>query len=542
MKKLVYGLSGLITGALILVQSQVSFAVGALDGLADALEKEAEGTARRSSQQSKPTQRKPDQNLRITQNAKPPVGVDRTKPAAGQKQSTVKHTEKQPRLNIQGMTPTNEATAVEMRDSLEPKWNRLKLCLTNLKTDMRYQSTDEAKQNLDEYVDRVERLLTNIDANRSKKTDEERRRLVYANWIISSKLSECIDLSDGPEKNRYIYLVGQQAKLDGKVFETVAGTLASEMVKRICPSYYDECLRQVIVKFQVRKNEILNYFKLLSPGSLKYLSYVGHGWSSGFLLGFKDMSVPADWQVYSKITNLEWQAERQGAFYADDMNYVGPIIAKALDPQGVVAIYACDVADELGPNLAGQLPETVTVLASESGMEYKTLPGTDSWSFVLSTGERFNGPKILMIPSTKGAFKKLKPRAFKYSIEISAPEASEPEKKAGNGYDDMASAVLTRVGRKEAWFNWIGETSAKPDSAKRLIVFDNRDRTTISAIFEIPLPGHGVYEDDLEITFSQYDEKVKTVLKARSGFEKTYLEDLFERINACIEDGVQKYY
>ncbi len=426
-----------------------------------------------------------------------------------------------------------------MSQTLGFKWTTLKNCLGILNADARYRTTTDDEKNIEDYVQNQMHLLEKIEANRSADPAAEKRRLIYANWIVTHKLSECDDLSDGPSKYRYVYMVGQEAKNDGKSFETIAGTLVSETLKKICPSGEASCARQIALKQQIRKDDLLAYLKLLSPGSMKYIAYIGHGWSYGFLLGFKDMSVPADWHPYAKqLTNLTWESARQGAIYSDDMNYIAPIIARALDPRGTVAIFACDTGDFVAPYLKGLLPPTVTVMAALSGMEYTKVPGTDSWSMDLPTGEHFSGPKLYMYPDVKNAFKTSVGKPFAYSQDFTSIEAHPSKDDVGTGPDDMTSAVLTRIGRKEAWFDWVGD---KTDS-KRLIVFDVRDRETVKAIFKIPAPGHGLYEDDLDIDFSGFDERVKQVLKTKSGAERAYLLDLFERINACIDDGVAKYY
>ncbi len=530
--------------------SIASAATTTLDKMADDLEAAAQASSKPAHQQAqavvKPgghpavridnTQAQPIRLRISTTLAKPPTQSKASAP--GTKKSIQTNNPQLPTFKT-----TSDSIIQEMNSALEPKWMALKKCLTDLKEDSRYRASEESAGFLDEYVTKNQLLMTNIEKNKSDKASSEKRRLQYANWMTARMYSECLDLSNGPDKSRYVYLIGQQAKNDGKVFETIVGTMASERIQSLCVGGNLTCWNQIVIKYQAQKDDLLLYLKLIAPGSLKYLAYVGHGWSYGFLLGFKDMSVPADWHSYSKLTNLGWQAQRQGAIYSDDMNYVGPIIAKALDPNGEVAIFACNNADDLAPILSGQLPVTTKVLASESGMEYKAVPGTAGWSLTLPTGEKFNGPKIHMYPSTKNAFKKVPSMAFKFSQDFAALEKDPEAKETGSGYDDMASAVLTRVGRKEAWFDWVNSRNdAQNPSLARLIVFDNQDRETIAAIFKIPAPGHGLFEDDLEITFSEYDERVKQVLNNKEGEERNYLLDLFERINACIEDGVSKFY
>ncbi len=523
---------------LLLLLSQLAFATTQLDDLAQALEKESQAAARRI----QPLQSVSSANRVGGDSIGKKPAVEALKPNIQKMSSAGKKTSSNGLSRMPTITLTSQAKAGEMLDVIAPKWNALKACLENLKMDTRYRTSEEEIGFLEEYVRIQHLLLERIEANRDENPDAERRRLIYANNIATQKLSECSDLSDGPAKTRYVYLVGQQAQTDGRVFETIAGTLISNLLKKICPLSEANCFRQIAVKQQIQKSDLLLYLKLLSPGSVKYLAYIGHGWSRGFLLGFKDMSVPSEWNVNMKITNLNWQAERQGAIYGDDMNYVGPIIAKALDPNATVALYACNNADYLGPLLAGQLPKSASVVASDTGMEYKAIPGTDAWSLTLPTGEQFFGPKLLMYPSKKNAFKKVAPIEFSFSKEFSELENPEEKKETAVGIDDLTGAVLTRVGRKESSHCWAGQSNPLSPSSQRLIVFDKQDRATITAIFKIPPPGHDVYEDDLEISYSDYDEKVKQVLRGKYGADRKYIEDLFTRINGCIDEGIKKYY
>ena len=101
--------------------------------------------------------------------------------------------------------------------SVDSQISALRSCLSTLKGDSRFRSSAENEALLDSYVQVQTHRLDKIDENKSSDSAVEKRRLVYAHWIVSHKLSECEDLLDGPSKPRYIFMVGQQAKNDGKI-------------------------------------------------------------------------------------------------------------------------------------------------------------------------------------------------------------------------------------------------------------------------------------------------------------------------------------
>ncbi len=438
------------------------------------------------------------------------------------------------------LLPRPSLAQIQAPESIESRVESYQSCLDNLGQDDRYRSTQDDADRMDQYLDHQRQLMNEIANNRSKDRATERRRLTYLSWVLTRKLSECHDLSEGPDKPRYIYLVGQQAKSDGKSFELVAATLAQHMLDKNCTETPEVCKSQVVIKQQIQKVDLISYLQLLAPQSVKYFSYIGHGWSYGILIGFKDMLVASDWSPNSKITNLQWQKERNGALYSDDMNYFGPILSRVLDPNAEVEIYACNTGDFLAPMLKAELADSVRVRASFSGMNFKRLQNIPDWSFSLPSGEKFNGIPTSMIPDLRNAFKFVSPKEFSYSQDFAALEkkAAEKSKNPKIGYNDLVSAVVTRVGRKEAWFAWLTKTTNHP----KLIVFDERDRKSIERIFKIPPPGHGTWEDDLDITYSQYLKISRLVLQNVKLSQRAYYKGLFSRINSCVREGVAQYY
>ncbi len=410
-------------------------------------------------------------------------------------------------------------------------------CLSSLSKDVRYRTTSEASETLDEYLKIQNTIIQNIESNKSDLVDAEIRRTNFLAWTLSRKLSECLDLSDGPSKSRYIFMVGQQAHTDGEVFHFVAGSLIQELLNNICPGAAVECKKQIVLKRQIQKSDLLIYLKLLSPQSVKRISFEGHGWADGLLISYKDMLVPEDWNKYMKTPLISWQKYREGAIYSDDLSYIGPAFARVLDLNAVVDLRTCEAGQRLAPILRGQLPKSVSVQASTSGMSIKE--GKPGWILRLETGEEFRGKQTSMISESPKDFGNVNPIPF--SQEILDPKNIKQDP-GDNGLDDMTSFILTRVSRLSSWHAWIEQKKTPP----RLITFDELDRKIIISLFVDTRKKAHVHElddDDLPVTNSQYRAKVQARMAiTKDERSRAYLRGLFERIDTCITEAVRIHY
>ena len=221
----------------------------------------------------------------------------------------------------------------------------------------------------------LERLAS---ANMTEKALEEEKSsaLEYQLMILQQLLAECDDLLRGPSAPRHLILVGHSYDGDGSNFKIVAATQVREMTRQICKTpesnpQFETCKNSIVVKEDISKGHLQDYFRFLGPGSVKSIHYIGHGFESGIVIGPKSLLLPPRWDESLKITKAEWKRLNQGTLISDDIDSkMAADLNRVVAPGAPIRFISCDTGLDLAPRVQKAVP-LAQVIGETTSMHFE---------------------------------------------------------------------------------------------------------------------------------------------------------------------------
>ncbi len=387
------------------------------------------------------------------------------------------------------------------------------------------QALDAYQTQFSEKMSEVEWISTGTGDTKS----DETKSLALQLTTLDQYLGECQDLMDGPAKHRHLILIGHTLDRDGGIFELAAQTQYQEILRKTCGSEnesagYAACKRGIVIKHGMDKNDFLEYIRFLAPGSVKSITYIGHGIPNGLVMGKKDLLLPVNWSPDLKIDQSQWQRLNQGMLYSSDLtdSRMGKEFARVMAPGADIKFYACDTGREFAP--------TVKRVASQASVEASTIPmhfvyqkPDGNWSVGLKTRIPSDATQVKLVPDqgTKyfGAVKMLHATAPLNSEFFAKAPLSPKETRDQATHDIILKLALG------------SSDHALVDHGGEFLVFSPQDRKTLRGLLGSRLQHNQL----VGINYQTFESLLDRNPTPESRLLKRKIQD-------CIRESVRLYY
>ena len=392
------------------------------------------------------------------------------------------------------------------------------------------------------YKSGLRQELATADKYDVSEPDYEQKKLELKLQILKNYQDDCDSLRDGPMFPRQLVIAGHD--LEGKNNVYVAMTVYNDVVKKTCGDAsdspdYEKCKRGVVLISDRQKWSLYNYLRLLGPGSVRSVTYAGHGAPVSLFLGPKNLLLPKDWDSRLKIGRDQWLHDNDGILYAQDLESgIGRELARVVKPGSDLSIYACNSGQLIAPKLKEVLKANlVEACLRPMHFEYSKNSSADpnnpnDWTTDWDNPIPADAKKSRMVADEPGSWGAV--TVPKGGVQV-PPVGAAIDDAQFSKEDRAARIILFRVAKNSS-------DRATVDSGKRLVVFDDADRQLLGQIFKSNI-GHGDLENADQLGHEAILDAMDSAASASTDpASRDRIERLRRKLDDCVDEAVRRYY